>query len=114
MICSTKPSLLMRSLGSLRERSGDGQVDDAEQWYRRAILLSDEIGMRPEAAHARRDLATLLRRAGRNEEATVQQASARDLRRAMGLIGRLRNEEAPKPHIGRRPQQPRTSAHMHN
>jgi len=73
-----------------------GEADEAEQWYGRAILLSDELGMRPEAAYARRDLARLLRRAGRNEEAELQETSAQDLRRAMGLGGQARHEERTK------------------
>jgi tetratricopeptide (TPR) repeat protein len=84
---------LMRLLGNLDERDGSAQVDEAEQWYRRAILLSEELGMRPEAAYARRDLARFLRRAGANEEAELQEAAAQDLRRAMGLIGQAKQEE---------------------
>jgi tetratricopeptide (TPR) repeat protein len=87
---------LMRLLGNLDERDGSARADEAEQWYRRAILLADELGMRPEAAYARRDLARLLRRAGRNEEAELQEAAAQDLRRAMGLIGQTKQEERPK------------------
>jgi len=87
---------LMRLLGNLREKGGNGDAEEAEQWYRRAILLSDELGMRPEAAYALRDLARCLRRAGRNEEAESQETSARDLRRAMGLVGQARHEERTK------------------
>jgi class 3 adenylate cyclase/tetratricopeptide (TPR) repeat protein len=87
---------LMRLLGNLHERGGNDEVDEAEQWYGRAILLSDELGMRPEAAYARRDLARLLRRAGRNEEAELQETSTQDLRRAMGLGGQARHEERTK------------------
>jgi tetratricopeptide (TPR) repeat protein len=87
---------LMRLLGNLHERGGSGEADEAEQWYGRAILLSDELGMRPEAAYARRDLARFLRRAGRNEEAELQETSTQDLRCAMGLIGQARHEERTK------------------
>jgi class 3 adenylate cyclase/tetratricopeptide (TPR) repeat protein len=87
---------LMRLIGNLHERSRDDHADEAEQWYRRAILLSDELGMRPEAAQSRRDLARFLRRCGRSEEAGLQEAAAQDLRRAMGLIGQVRHEERAK------------------
>jgi len=82
---------LMRLIGNLHSRSDDRTSDSAEQWYRRAIQLSDELGMRPEAANARRDLALVMRRAGRGEEAALHQTSAIDLRRSMGMAPRTKN-----------------------
>jgi tetratricopeptide (TPR) repeat protein len=41
------------------------QAKDAETWYQRSIRLTDELGMKPEGALARRDLAGLLHRIGR-------------------------------------------------
>jgi class 3 adenylate cyclase/tetratricopeptide (TPR) repeat protein len=87
---------LMRLLGNVHERSETVRADEAEQWFRRAVLLSDELGMRPEAAYARRDLARVLRRVGRNEEAELQEISAQNLRRAMGLVGQARPAEPAK------------------
>jgi class 3 adenylate cyclase/tetratricopeptide (TPR) repeat protein len=86
---------LMRLLGNLHEKGGNGPADRAEEWYRSGIQLSCELGMRPEAAYAIRDLSQFLRRVGRNEEATIQQAAAKDLRRAMGLINLTQIEEGP-------------------
>jgi tetratricopeptide (TPR) repeat protein len=56
---------LTRLLGRLHETIGD-EVE-AEQCYRRAILLFDELCMNPNSDAARRDLAILLHRDGRGE-----------------------------------------------
>jgi len=86
-------ALLMRSLGSVHEKNGDSKA--AERYYRQAILIADELGMRPVSAHARLDMAVLLGGLGREEEAQTMRASARDLRRAMGLAGKARDEATP-------------------
>jgi class 3 adenylate cyclase/tetratricopeptide (TPR) repeat protein len=77
---------LMRLIGNLHDWGGERQPDAAEPWYRRSILLADELGMRPEAAQARRDIAVSLNRAGRAEEAALYEAEARDLSLAMALV----------------------------
>jgi class 3 adenylate cyclase/tetratricopeptide (TPR) repeat protein len=98
-------AIVMRSLGILHEKCGDSET--AEQHYRRAILLSDELGMQPELAHARMVLAMLLRRVGRRDEAAKLQASFHDSRRAMGFTT---NEAAPKQGIEPRSLPPRPQA----
>jgi tetratricopeptide (TPR) repeat protein len=68
---------LMRLLGRLEERSGNEL--EAERCYRRSIMLSEELQMRPTLDSARRDLAMLLQRNGRSEEAPRQPAKAQHL-----------------------------------
>jgi class 3 adenylate cyclase/tetratricopeptide (TPR) repeat protein len=77
---------LMRLIGNLHDWGGERQPDVAEPWYRRAIVLADELGMRPEAAQARRDIAISLYRAGRGEEAALYETEVRHLNIAMGLV----------------------------
>jgi tetratricopeptide (TPR) repeat protein len=62
---------LSRVLGRLHEKSNDDV--EAEQSYRAAVLLSDELDMRPNSHAARRELAILLHRNGRGGEASGQQ-----------------------------------------
>lgn len=61
---------LSRVLGRLHEKSNDDA--EAEQCYRSAVLLSDELGMRSNSHAARRELATLLHRYGRGDEPPIQ------------------------------------------
>jgi class 3 adenylate cyclase/tetratricopeptide (TPR) repeat protein len=55
---------LMRLIGNLDAMKTGQDPESADTWYQRAIRMADELGMRPEAAQARRDLATWLQRAG--------------------------------------------------
>ncbi len=49
---------LMRLLGTLHASNGEaGQTEAARDWTRQAIQLADALGMAPEAAQARRELA---------------------------------------------------------
>jgi class 3 adenylate cyclase/tetratricopeptide (TPR) repeat protein len=87
---------LMRLIGNLQSSSSEQQLEAAEPWYRRAIALGDQLGMIPEAAHARRDFAMFLRRAGRSQQATAEETAAHDLRRSMGLMATTLDEETGK------------------
>jgi hypothetical protein len=89
-------AFLMRLIGNLQSSSGEQQLEAAEPWYRRAIALADKLGMNPEAAHAKRDFARFLRRAGRSQEAAVEETAAHELRRSMGLMGTTLDEETGK------------------
>jgi class 3 adenylate cyclase/tetratricopeptide (TPR) repeat protein len=53
-------ALLMRLLGKLYATHGGQNAQAAQAWCRQAIQLADELGMAPEAAQARRDLAAAL------------------------------------------------------
>ena len=72
---------LLRLLGNLHAL--DGEAAAAESLYRQALEFAQPLDMVPETAHARRDLAALLRRAGRDEEAARQDTARRALDRAM-------------------------------
>ena len=56
-------SHLMRLMGNLQEQHAEKPRREAEHWYRDAIHAADEMGMAPEAAQARRDLAACLQHA---------------------------------------------------
>ncbi len=76
---------LLRLLGRLRAL--DGETDAAETLHRQAVLLARRMDMAPEVAHALRDLAALLRRAGREEQAPRQGGARRAPERAAGGAG---------------------------
>jgi len=67
----------LRALGELRLRAGDPA--GAEALLRRAIVLTEGMGMRPDLAGARRTLAGALRALGRNAEASVEDEAAATL-----------------------------------
>jgi predicted ATPase len=85
-------AVLMRLLGNCHRSMAERHFKSAESWYGRAIALAGQLGMNPEAAHARRDLGIFLRQTGRDREAAVEESAARDLRCAMGIIGALPDE----------------------
>jgi tetratricopeptide (TPR) repeat protein len=71
-----------------------GGPEDAEAYYREALALSGEIGMRPLAAHCHLGLGTLHRRIGRNESAREHLAIATTLYREMDMRFWLERAEA--------------------
>jgi tetratricopeptide (TPR) repeat protein len=66
----------------------------AEDYYRQALALADELGMRPLVAHCYRGLGTLYATAGQREQARVELAAAIDLYRAMDMTFWLLQTEA--------------------
>ena len=69
------------------ERStGEGAAARAQGWFRDAITLASELGMKPELAHCHDELADVLRRTGRRAEARVELAQALELYRSAGML----------------------------
>lgn len=69
-------------------QSGNGEdYSTIESYCRDAIALAERLGMRPEAAHARRDLGLLLLRSGAVDEAYAELTAASRLYREMGMLG---------------------------
>ena len=56
-------------LGEISARHDPPEVAQAEDHYRRALALADELGMRPLVAHCHRGLGTLYRRIGERAQA---------------------------------------------
>jgi class 3 adenylate cyclase/tetratricopeptide (TPR) repeat protein len=57
----------------------------AESYYREALALAEELGMRPLAAHCHRGLGTLYRQVGRDEQAQAELATAAQMYRGMEM-----------------------------
>ena len=59
----------LRLLGEIHSRPDPPEVEKAEESYRQAMALADELGMRPLVAHCHLGLGTLHRRVGKREQA---------------------------------------------
>ncbi len=70
------------------------EVDAAEDYYRLAFALADELGMRPLVAHCHRGLAKLYQRTGKPEQARDHFTTATTMYREMGMRFWLERAEA--------------------
>ena len=57
----------LRLLGEISSRRNPAEVEDAEEHYRKAIVLADELGMRPLIAHCNLGLGKLYRRTAKQQ-----------------------------------------------
>jgi len=72
-------------LGEIASRRDPGDLEQAEGWYREALALAGELGMRPLAAHCHFHLAGLLGKAQRPEQARQHQTAATTMYREMAM-----------------------------
>jgi hypothetical protein len=86
MPCASSATL--RRVASLPERVL------AEAYYRQALALTDEFGMRPLQAHCHLGLGTLYTRTGQREQARTELSMAMVLYRAMDMHFWLPQAEA--------------------
>jgi tetratricopeptide (TPR) repeat protein len=84
----------LRRLGDIAARREASEREQAETYYRQALALTDELGMRPLQAHCHRGLGTLYAKIGRREQACAELATAIDLYRTMGMTFWLPQAEA--------------------
>jgi tetratricopeptide (TPR) repeat protein len=84
----------LRLLGEIAARGDLQQVALSEDYYRQAIALAEELGMRPLLAHCHRGLGTLYLKTGRLEPARVELTIAIALYRAMEMTFWLPQAEA--------------------
>jgi len=84
----------LRLLGNMAAHYDPPTVDQAEQYYRQALALAEELGMRPLLAHCHRGLGTLYARTGQREQARAELTAATDLYRAMEMSFWLLQAEA--------------------
>jgi tetratricopeptide (TPR) repeat protein len=75
----------LRLLGDIAARREPPEHEQAEAYYRQALALADELGMRPLAAHCHHGFGTLYGQIGRREEACRELSAAIDLYRAMDM-----------------------------
>ncbi|HSF29004.1 MAG TPA: AAA family ATPase [Candidatus Tectomicrobia bacterium] len=69
-------------------------TEEAEAGYREALVLAEELGMRPLQAHCRHSLGSLYARIGRQEQACAELSIAIGLYRAMDMVFWLPQAEA--------------------
>ena len=84
----------LRLLGEIAARREPPEAAPAEEHYRQALALADELGMRPLVAHCHRSLGTLYAANGQREQARTELAAAIDLYRAMDMTFWLPQAEA--------------------
>jgi tetratricopeptide (TPR) repeat protein len=83
-----------RLLGEIAAQGNPPEVELAEDHYRQALALAEELGMRPLVAHCHRGLGTLYAKIGRGGSARVELSAAIELYRAMDMTFWLPQAEA--------------------
>jgi tetratricopeptide (TPR) repeat protein len=81
-------------LGEIAAQADPPDVKQAETYYRQALTLADELGMRPLVAHCHLGLGTLDHKIGRVEQAPAELATAAEMYRAMEMTFWLATAEA--------------------
>jgi tetratricopeptide (TPR) repeat protein len=84
----------LRLLGDIAARREPLECTQAESFYRQALALAEELGMRPLQAHCHCGLGTLYAKVGQREQARTALATAIDLYRAMDMTFWLPQAEA--------------------
>ena len=83
-----------RLLGDVARRREPPDVERAEAYYRQALTLAEELGMRPHQAYCHRSLGTLYAATGQREQARTELSAAVDLYQAMEMTFWLPETEA--------------------
>ena len=78
----------------MRRSASRSRVRQAEAYYRQALALADELGMRPLQAHCHLGLGTLYAKSGQPAQARAELSAALDLYRAMEMTFWLPQAEA--------------------
>jgi tetratricopeptide (TPR) repeat protein len=84
----------LRLLGEIAARHQPPEHHQAEAFYRQALALAEELGMRPLVAHCHLGLGKLYATIGRRAEAGTELSVARELYRAMEMTFWLPQAEA--------------------
>ena len=84
----------LRLLGEIAAHSDSPDSGKAEAFYREALTLADELGMRPLMAHCHLGLGTLYRKMGRADQARAELSAAVELFRSMEMTFWLPRAEA--------------------
>jgi tetratricopeptide (TPR) repeat protein len=84
----------LRLLGEIAAYRDPTEAEQAEAFYRQALALADELGMRPLMAHCYRGLGTLYAVTGQREQARIALSTAIEIYRAMDMTFWLPQAEA--------------------
>jgi tetratricopeptide (TPR) repeat protein len=84
----------LRLLGEIAARRAPPDIEQAEAYYRQALTLGEELGMRPLQAHGHRGLGTLYAKMDQREQARAELSTAIDLYCAMQMTFWLPEAEA--------------------
>ena len=90
----------LRLLGDIAAQREPPEAALAEDHYRQALTLAEELGMRPLQAHCHLGLGTLYAKTGQREQARTELAAALDLYRAMDMTFWLPQAEAVLAQVG--------------
>jgi class 3 adenylate cyclase/tetratricopeptide (TPR) repeat protein len=85
---------VQRLLGDIATHRDPPAVEEAATHYRQALVLADELGMRPLQAHCHLGLGTLYAKMGQREQARTELSAAIALYRAMEMTFWLPQAEA--------------------
>jgi class 3 adenylate cyclase/tetratricopeptide (TPR) repeat protein len=91
---------VLRLLGEIAAHADPPEIEHAEGYYRQALALAEELGMRPLQAHCHLGLGTLYQRAGRRDQARAELTAALDLYRDMEMAFWLQHAEDELAQIG--------------
>src|SRR5262249_37831664 len=72
-------------LGAIAAHRAPPHAEKAAHYYRRALALGEELGMRPLQAHCHRGIGTLYAATGQREQACAALSAAIELYRAMDM-----------------------------
>jgi tetratricopeptide (TPR) repeat protein len=81
-------------LGDIAARREPPESEQAGEYYRQALTLAEELGMRPLQAHCHLGLGTLYAKTGQQEQARAELSAAIELYRAMDMTFWLPQAEA--------------------
>jgi tetratricopeptide (TPR) repeat protein len=84
----------LHQLGTVQAHADPLDAEPAEDHYRRALALAEELGMRPLQAHCHRGLGTLYAKIGRGEQVRAELSTAIELYHAMEMTFWLPQAEA--------------------
>jgi tetratricopeptide (TPR) repeat protein len=84
----------LRLLGDIAVHLDSPEIEPAEDYYRQACALTEELGMRPLQAHCYLGLGTLYRKVGRQNRARAELSTAIELYRSMEMTFWLPQAEA--------------------
>jgi tetratricopeptide (TPR) repeat protein len=76
---------VLRLLGEIAGQAEPPDLESAEEHYRQALALADELGMRPLAAHCHLGLGKLYQRTGDRAKAAAHLTTARAMYRELDM-----------------------------
>jgi tetratricopeptide (TPR) repeat protein len=77
--------LALKLLGDIALKNNPPEIQKAEKYYREALLASQELGMRPVAAHTHAGLANVYIATGQAQQARSELSAAIDLYHTMEM-----------------------------